>query len=65
MRIGLITIGQSPRNDVTPLIGKFLGLKVELVEKGALDDLSAEEVKRLRPKARDYGWLLGLGTEHA
>ncbi|MEM3442954.1 MAG: AroM family protein [Candidatus Bathyarchaeia archaeon] len=54
MKIGLITIGQSPRTDVTPILKNMLGLQVELIEKGALDDLENKEIEKLAPKARDY-----------
>lgn len=53
-KIGLITIGQSPRNDVTPMLKAMLGQAVQLVEKGALDDLAKDEVNRLAPRAGDY-----------
>ncbi|MGQ9538937.1 MAG: AroM family protein [Candidatus Bathycorpusculaceae bacterium] len=42
MRIGLITIGQSPRTDVTSTIRKMLGIEMELIEKGALNGLTRE-----------------------
>ncbi|MDH7477422.1 MAG: AroM family protein [Candidatus Bathyarchaeota archaeon] len=54
MKIGLITIGQSPRTDVTPLLRDMLGSEVELIEKGALDDLERKEIEKLAPTARDY-----------
>ena len=44
--VGLVTIGQSPRTDVTPAIRAHLPDDVEVVEKGALDPYSsAEEVE--------------------
>ena len=54
MKVGFVTIGQSPRTDVTHTIKEMLGSKVKLIEKGALDDLSKEEIARLAPTARDY-----------
>lgn len=54
-RVGLITIGQSPRVDVVPEIRKVLeGTKVEIVECGALDRLSREEIAALAPKGGEY-----------
>lgn len=37
--IGLITIGQSPRVDITPHIANILGPQVDITEIGALDDV--------------------------
>jgi len=53
-RVGMITIGQSPRKDVVPEIKEILREKIEVTECGALDGLSREEVKRLAPTADDH-----------
>ncbi|MEM0015124.1 MAG: AroM family protein [Zestosphaera sp.] len=54
-KVGLITIGQSPRVDVVPEIRKVLeDAGVEIVECGALDKLSREEVKALAPGEGEY-----------
>jgi protein AroM len=53
-KIGMITIGQSPRADVVPEMREVLGSDVEILEAGALDGVSLEEVKRFSPKGRDY-----------
>lgn len=45
-RLGLITIGQSPRTDLTPDIQPLLE-GIEIIERGALDDLSNEEIAAL------------------
>jgi len=52
-RVGMVTIGQSPRKDVVPEIKKILGHKVEVIECGALDGLSKEKVKELAPVGDD------------
>lgn len=52
-KIGAITIGQSPRTDVVPEIVKSMG-NVELMEGGALDGLTYEEITALAPTAGDY-----------
>ena len=39
MKIGAVTIGQSPRVDVTPDILPILGDKIELVQAGVLQNL--------------------------
>ncbi len=44
-KIGFITIGQSPRPDITEDIFKILSDNFIVAEKGALDDFTAEEVK--------------------
>lgn len=50
-KIGLVTIGQSPRKDVTEDLVKILPQDVEIVEAGALDDLSLNEIRsRLSPE---------------
>jgi protein AroM len=53
-KIGMITIGQSPRVDLIPEMKEVLGTEVEILEAGALDGLSLEEVRRLHPGKRDY-----------
>lgn len=45
-KFGLVTIGQAPRIDLTPDIRKILGSGYETYEKGALDGLQLEEVKK-------------------
>ncbi len=49
-RIGFVTIGQSPRGDLVPGIMKALGAGFEAVERGALDNLTLEEVRKMEPK---------------
>lgn len=50
-KIGTITIGQSPRVDIIPELQALLGLEGEIIEKGALDGLTSEEVARLAPQS--------------
>ncbi|MDK2871491.1 MAG: protein AroM [bacterium] len=52
MKVGFITIGQSPRVDVVPEMKPYLG-DVEILEIGALDGLSLEEIESLSPKEGD------------
>ncbi len=49
-KIGAITIGQSPRLDITYDIKPILGDEINLVEIGALDKLTKEELNSLTPK---------------
>ena len=53
-KIGMITIGQSPRVDIVPEIRDILGEEIEVLEAGALDGLSLEQVRGFYPKKRDY-----------
>jgi protein AroM len=53
-KIGMITIGQSPRPDVVPEIKEILGEEIDVLEAGALDGLSLEEVRGFRPGKGDY-----------
>ncbi len=48
-RLGIVTIGQSPRPDVAPGMAEILGPGVEIVETGALD--AVEDVAALAPRA--------------
>lgn len=54
MKIGAITIGQSPRVDVTSDIIKIFNGKIEFLESGGLDGLSKEEIKKFEPEKGDY-----------
>jgi protein AroM len=53
-KIGMITIGQSPRTDILPEMKEILGEDVEIMEAGALDGLTFEEVKAFYPRRGDY-----------
>lgn len=46
LRLGAVTIGQSPRVDITPDLADLLP-GVELLERGALDDLGERELREL------------------
>jgi protein AroM len=50
-KIGIITIGQSPRTDVVPEMTPFFGDHTEVLEVGALDGLTLAQVKAFRPEA--------------
>jgi protein AroM len=53
-KIGFLTIGQSPRNDVVPDIVTILGPGIEILEQGALDGLSPKEIDALHPGKNDF-----------
>ncbi len=54
MKIGLITIGQSPRPDILPEMKRILGDEFEILEKGALDDYTLDDIKKREAKAGDH-----------
>ena len=50
-KIGMITIGQSPREDIISVIRNHLTQEVEILQRGALDDFDLSKVAELRPRA--------------
>jgi len=50
--IGMVTVGQAPRVDVVPDMAKLMG-DVEIVERGALDGLTTDQIGALAPSADD------------
>ncbi len=54
IRVGLITIGQSPRVDAHHDLKEVFRDRVKILECGALDELSEEEIARLYPTQGDY-----------
>jgi len=52
-KVGLITVGQSPRSDVVPDMAAILGGDIEILEAGALDALSREQIALLAPEGDD------------
>lgn len=65
MKIGAATIGQSPRGDIVPEFSRALGVEAEVLERGALDGLTLEQVRELAPGEGDSILVtrLGDGTE--
>jgi protein AroM len=53
-KIGMLTIGQSPRDDILPGLREILGKNVEIVEAGALDGKTMEDVKKIPLRIEDY-----------
>ena len=49
-KVGFLTIGQSPREDVISEIRPLLLPQIEIYEEGLLDDLSLEEIDLLKPE---------------
>jgi protein AroM len=54
-RIGMATIGQSPRDDLVPYMQQVFTKPVEVIQKGACDDLSASEIAALGPLPGEVG----------
>ncbi len=52
--LGTVTIGQAPRSDLIPEMRLILGPDINVIEAGALDGMTLEEVERLYPERGDY-----------
>lgn len=53
-KIGMLTIGQSPRGDIIPPFKEILGPDHEILEAGALDDVTRSEIEGLVFRPDDY-----------
>ncbi len=53
-KIGMLTIGQSPRDDIIPPLKEILGPDHETLEAGALDDMTREEIDGIVFRPDDY-----------
>lgn len=53
VKVGFLTIGQSPREDLIPEIKPLILPHIEIVEYGLLDNLSPEKIKLLRPEMKE------------
>ncbi len=53
MRLGVVTIGQTPRIDLTPELAELLP-GVEFVERGVLDGCTPDEIAALAPTVDDH-----------
>ena len=52
-KIGMITVGQSPRDDIAPAMSRIIGPGIDIIQKGALDGLSDTEIKGFSPGPAD------------
>lgn len=59
-KIGFLTIGQSPRDDVVGEIQSELGHSWGIIEAGALDSLSSPKIKSLRPGPDEFPLITRL-----
>jgi len=53
-KIGMLTIGQAPRGDILPPLMEILEEGFEIVEAGALDDVTSEEIDQIEFEPDDY-----------
>ncbi len=58
--IGMITIGQAPRDDVVPEMEKVLGPEVRIVQAGALDGQSRADIAALAPAPGQFPLITRL-----
>lgn len=65
-RIGMISIGQSPRPDILAVFRDIWGEHVEMIETGALDGLTHKDVEKMSPKGGDDVLLVRMadGTQY-
>ena len=59
--VGMVTIGQSPRDDTVPEMEKVLGPAIRVVQAGALDGLGRAEIAALAPGPADDALVTRLG----
>ena len=57
--VGLITIGQAPRVDMVPEMTTWLG-PVRTIERGALDEMTPDNIATLYPSPDDYALITRL-----
>lgn len=53
IKIGALTIGQSPRVDITEDVKGLFSETTEIVELGVLDDLTSDQISELKPEGED------------
>ncbi len=58
--VGVITIGQSPRDDVVPDMEKLLGPEFWIVQAGALDGVGHDEIAALTPRPDEFPLITRL-----
>ncbi|HEV2283065.1 MAG TPA: AroM family protein [bacterium] len=54
-RIGMITVGQAPRDDLVPAMREVFSRPAEILQAGALDGLTEEEILSLGPGPAEVG----------
>jgi protein AroM len=66
-KMGIVTIGQSPREDIMSVMQHYLPEGVEVLQRGALDNLDLTTITNMQPKLgeRPLATTLQDGTEIA
>ena len=59
-RIGMVTVGQSPRDDLVPFMTPHFSRPVQVLEAGALDQLALPEIRALGPEPGETGIVARL-----
>lgn len=59
-RIGMVTVGQSPRDDLVPAMEEVFTRRVTVLQAGALDDLAPDAIRALRPEQGEVGIVARL-----
>jgi protein AroM len=54
-RIGMVTVGQAPRDDLVPFMTPLFTRPVDVLQAGALDGLGEREIAALGPEAGESG----------
>ncbi|WP_188455834.1 AroM family protein [Virgibacillus oceani] len=58
--VGVLTIGQSPRMDVTPAIQSILGSEIQITESGGLNSLTDETIHSIAPRETEITYISRL-----
>ncbi|WP_404455359.1 AroM family protein [Virgibacillus necropolis] len=58
--VGVLTIGQSPRTDVTPSIQSILGKEIVIIESGGLDSIADEKIGFIAPEDDETTYISKL-----
>lgn len=64
-RLGFVTIGQSPRDDIIPGMLPHLPSGVEIIQAGALDGVDADALEAMAPEPGEYVLTTRLGDGSA
>lgn len=59
-KVGFLTIGQSPRDDVLADIQPLLSPQTNILQAGALDNLNLREINKLAPTSNDFSLITRL-----
>lgn len=59
-RLGVLTLGQTPRIDVVPAIEGIVGERIEVIQEGLLDALGPDEIAALAPNGDEPAFVSRL-----